>query len=411
MISLSPHPDGKRFALTFVDDTDFSSRENTEPVYDFLHQVGLCGTKTVWVRPAKRTSAFREDLARPAGSAFTGATLEDPDYLAFVRKVEDLGFEIALHGISAGNSMRSEIIEGLARCRELLGRIPEMNIFHCRNLENLYSGAAKLDSLILRAVERITDHSDYQGHREGAPYFWGDIVRETFRYVRLPFHTISDPNTLRVCPAMPFHDPRRPWVRRWFVNSDAFDVGRFNRLLAPANIDRIARQSGACLVYTHFGMGFARTRNGRRFLDPDFVRTVEGAMARPGVWSASCSALLDRLHAVRQVTWRQTGRELMFEYGGEVPLLGLTVRLPRGGSVVSPDGKAIKILDSEVILPCLDPGERVLLETSWTADASSSPPVDTITPREYRRIEWVNYRGRVEGKLKDRLDRFRSGRK
>jgi hypothetical protein len=59
MITLSRYPEGKRFALTFVDDTDYSTRENIEPVYDFLGRCGFWGTKTVWASRARRSSSFR----------------------------------------------------------------------------------------------------------------------------------------------------------------------------------------------------------------------------------------------------------------------------------------------------------------------------------------------------------------
>src|SRR5579872_5459683 len=41
-------PGGKKFAFTIIDDTDLSTRQNTEPVYDFLAENGFRTTKTVW---------------------------------------------------------------------------------------------------------------------------------------------------------------------------------------------------------------------------------------------------------------------------------------------------------------------------------------------------------------------------
>ena len=146
LLRVAPFPAGKDFALTFVDDTDLSTRANTEPVYDFLWQHGVLGTKTVWVARRKRTSAYRRDLEREVDLPdSSGATLEDPDYLEFVRKLADRGYEIALHGVAAGNSYREEIVQGLETFRALIGAYPRINIFHERNIENLYAGRNKLD--------------------------------------------------------------------------------------------------------------------------------------------------------------------------------------------------------------------------------------------------------------------------
>lgn len=54
-----PWPDGKRFAFTIFDDTDHQTLENVPPVYDFLSDLGLRTTKSVWPLkgPACRQSA------------------------------------------------------------------------------------------------------------------------------------------------------------------------------------------------------------------------------------------------------------------------------------------------------------------------------------------------------------------
>jgi len=39
-------PNGKRFAFTIVDDTDWAAVERVKPVYDLLARLGLKTTKT-----------------------------------------------------------------------------------------------------------------------------------------------------------------------------------------------------------------------------------------------------------------------------------------------------------------------------------------------------------------------------
>jgi hypothetical protein len=41
-------PNGKRFAFTIVDDTDDATVQKVRPVYDFLLELGIRSTKTVW---------------------------------------------------------------------------------------------------------------------------------------------------------------------------------------------------------------------------------------------------------------------------------------------------------------------------------------------------------------------------
>ena len=44
-------PDGKLFAFSIIDDTDLSTLENVRPVYDYISELGLRTTKTVWMLP------------------------------------------------------------------------------------------------------------------------------------------------------------------------------------------------------------------------------------------------------------------------------------------------------------------------------------------------------------------------
>jgi hypothetical protein len=405
MIRFSPHPPGKSFAITFVDDTDQSTRENTEPVYDFLAERGFWGTKTVWPVRAKRSSAFRRELEMPVRGDDPGATLEDPDYTDFIRKLQGLGFEIALHGVAGGNSTRDEILAGLSHYRHVIGHLPSINVFHQTNIENLYCGSQKLDSPLLRSLEQILHRSAYEGHREGAPSFWGDIVKDTFRYVRLPFHTIDDVNTLRVNPSMPFHDPRRPYVQRWFASSDGSDVVRFNRLLSDKNVARLRRQRGVCIVYTHFAKKFARPGKAGYSLDGDFVRTVERVTSDSRAWFPTASKLLERLDSIRSLKLSHVGRRLEIEHQGDRPVDGLVMHVADGMEIRSADGAALERGTGFVVLPLLAPGSVLTLATNragnWPTGAAQC--THGISRKERRRIEYCNYRGLIRGTVKDRL--------
>ncbi len=407
MIAISPYPPGKDFAVTFTDDTDLATVDNTTPVYEFLASRGLRGAKSVWVFPARRTSAFRLADERPVAGSAAGATLDDPVYRDFVLGLRDRGFEIALHNVAAGNSTRAEILAGLARFREVFGADPRINIFHERNIENLYAGADKLDSPLLRALERLVHRSDYQGHREGSPYFWGDVAREVFSFVRLPFHTIDEVDTLSVSPSMPFHDPRRPFVRLWFPASDGADVFRFNRLLAPARLARLERRRGACVVYTHFAKGFFRRIGGRPALDPAFVDVVAQLTARPNLWSPTPSELLDRLTAVRRVSVVQRGRAVTVHNGGETDLEGLVLRTDSALQLTRAGGPPLVAERGALVLDFLPAGGSLEFTANVAGDAEirGARSLD-VSRRERRRIERLNYCGLLRGRLRDYRDRW-----
>jgi hypothetical protein len=402
MLGFSPFPPGKRFAVTFVDDTDFSTVANTRPVYDLLAEHGFWGTKTVWPLRGTRNSTFRRSLERHEDQSFFGATLEDREYAAFVARLQEQGFEIALHDVAAGNSTREEIVTGLARFSAIFGHPPALNAFHYVNIENLYCGRDKLDALPLRVLEKLVNRSAYEGHLEGSTSFWGDIARDTFRYVRLPFHTIDEINTLRVNPSMPFHDPSRPYVRRWFAASDGGDVLRFNRLLSAANVERLAHERGVCVIYTHFAKNFAPKRNGYR-LEEDFVPTVKRVTATPGGWFAPATAVLDRLSGARALSLTQRGYDLIVKNCGEDLIEQPVLTVPDGVEIRMPEGEVLPVQSGTVALPSLSPGYQLRLMASRAGEQTIQPTGDNIDRRERRRIEYLNYVGLVRGAVRDRL--------
>lgn len=399
-LRVAPFPIGKDFALTFVDDTDRSTRANTEPVYEFLWQHGVLGTKTVWVTRSRRTSAYRRDLERAVDLPDnSGATLEDPDYLAFVRTLIDHGYEIALHGVAAGNSYRDEIVHGLEAFRAHLGAYPRMNIFHERNIENLYAGRHKLDLLPLRLLEGALHRSEYLGHVPDSPYFWGDLAQEKITYMRVPFHTLRDVNTLRVNPSMPFRDPRRPYVNYWFANSDGSDVRRFNTLLSTGNLTRLERQRGACVVYTHFAKGFAVQRGGRYELDAGFVLIVKRLAGRTNAWFPTASALLDRLRAVRGISVEQGGREVKLTNLNPDAVDDLALYAPAGLEFEDDAGHPLERSASGTVAVGTLRGRasRRLFSNRPLRKRQSAGPSETIGRSERAIMEIMNYVGMLRG--------------
>ena len=268
-------PANKSFAFTIVDDTDQSKLPEIKSVYDFLAENGFRTTKTVWP-------------LRPQGKPITGGqSLEDPEYLDWVKSLRQTGFEIALHGVSDESSSRERVVEGLNRMENLLGGNPEMHVNHVGQKEGMYWGSARFDQPVRKLYEAYLrvrrQNPHYSGHVKESPHFWGDQCRERIRFVRNMVW--SDVNTLNMDPLMPYHDPRRPYVRYWYSASRGSSVGTFCNLLCEANQDRLVEEQGACIVYTHLGSTFSP-------LKPDFVRLMRRLAALPG-WFVPASTLLN----------------------------------------------------------------------------------------------------------------------
>jgi hypothetical protein len=129
-----------------------------------------------------------------------------------------------------------------------------------------------------------------EGHLPESPLFWGDLAKQHIQYVRNFVYT--DLNTLAVCPEMPYHDPAKPWVNRWFASSEGANIRLFLDNFTAPRMDALEQQGGLCIAYVHFGGGFAP--EGR--LDPRFRRRMEYLAAKQP-WSAPVSETLDYIRA------------------------------------------------------------------------------------------------------------------
>ena len=294
------YPAGRTFAFTILDDTDDATVENVKPIYDLLHELGYRTTKTVW------------PVDCPEGSRlfFAAETLADTAYLEFVRDLERRGFEIAFHGATMESSLRERTQRGLAVLRDELGVEPRLHCNHGQNLENLYWGADRYRtpglSLALRLYGRMKGKPRYRGDREGTPWFWGDICRDRFDYVRsFAFGTLNTGS-------LPVHGPYRVrstrYVKTWFTTSDAPDLRGFNRLVTRSSIEALHAAGGYSILSTHLGKGFVK--NGR--VDAQVEDSLRYMAELPG-WFVPASELLDHLAATRSVptlsTWRQARLE------------------------------------------------------------------------------------------------------
>lgn len=277
-------PDNCQFAFTIFDDTDFSTVKNTRPVYDFLADLGMKTTKSVWPLP----SVPEADIQ--------GETLHDLEYLRFVLDVKEKGFEIALHNVRNFHSRRDAISSGLETFRARIGEYPRSHTNHAENRDNLYWGAERVSMPPLRLALRILDAArarpSSKGHMAGSSYFWGDICCKHLSYVRsFSFHEI---NLESVNPTLPYHDPDRPFVNFWFTSSEGANVKTFCKTIAEAQQDRLEEEGGVCIMYSHLSQGFFFDG----CIDPQFRVLMKRLAAKKG-WFVPVAMLLDHLQKRR----------------------------------------------------------------------------------------------------------------
>jgi len=277
-------PEGKSFAFTIFDDTDRQVPGNYEKVYDFLRDKGLRTTKSVW--PLRGTEE----------SVHAGGSCEDPDYLKHMLELQRSGFEIGYHGSTYHSVQRPEILRGLDLFRDLFGHDPRTMANHTGQAESIYWGPARITGPQRWAYNLLTlgrYRKSFSGHCRESPYFWGDLCRERIEYVR-NFIT-SDINTLKVFPAMPYHDPERPYVRQWYCSSEGPEVNSFLETISEENQDRLEAEGGACIMYTHFAFGF-QDKSGE--LHPRFRHLIDRLSKKNG-WFVPVGTLLDYIRSQR----------------------------------------------------------------------------------------------------------------
>jgi len=282
-------PDGKDFAFTVFDDTDLQTFENGSPVYAFLDDLGYRTTKSVW--PCSPGGSADHGANEIYDFLIDGDTCDRPEYLEWVRGLQRRGFEIGFHNATYVSSRRAFTARALDAFRDRIGSDPRTYATHFQCVEGMYWGSARLSGLnkvAYNLLNRYRTDGVFCGHEPASEYFWGDLCRERIDYVRN--FVFRDVNTLKMCAEMPYHDADREYVKAWFASSDGGDVRMFNSTLSERNQDRLEREGGACIMYTHFGKGFW---NGRG-LDGTFERLMRRLRSKNG-WFVPVATLLDHL--------------------------------------------------------------------------------------------------------------------
>ncbi|MFC1770979.1 hypothetical protein ACFLZV_03735, partial [Candidatus Margulisiibacteriota bacterium] len=154
-------PEGKDFAFTVFDDTDFATLENVRSVYSFLQNNGFKTTKSAW--PIK---GHHKPL-------IGGSTCEDIDYLKWLLALQKTGFEIGFHNATYHTSLREETIKGIEKFKELFGHYPDSMANHADCLESIYWGNYRLTGIqeyLYNLLLRNRHKNLFRGHLKEDKY-------------------------------------------------------------------------------------------------------------------------------------------------------------------------------------------------------------------------------------------------
>lgn len=277
---MSRFPGQRDFAFSIFDDTDNSTVQNIGPAYSLLRDLGIRTTKSVW------------PLASAPGARFGGSTLQERDYLKYMHELRDAGYEIALHNVRSGSAPREVVEQGLEEFRIRLGDYPRCHANHSNNRENIYWGPSRLRRISSRLLynlgTRFRSYREFQGHVSRSIYFWGDLCQRRIGFVRN--FVFDEINLERINPTLPYYDPGKPFVNSWFSSCEGGNVNKFCHTLCEANQDRLAAESGVCIMYTHFASGFVSDAG----LDSSFKRLML-RLSKLNGWFVPVAELLDFL--------------------------------------------------------------------------------------------------------------------
>jgi hypothetical protein len=270
-----------------TDDTDTATMEQVRAVYDYLSEQRFLTTKTVW--------AFNPEegcgIPPLPDSALRGITLEDAEYRRYCLGLKSRGFEICLHGASAGNNRRDRQEMALDIMRKEFGS-PGTYICHAKNADNPYweEQTTRLWPFNI-LLGRFSQHR-CSGEDPASPYYWADLCYTCVEHIRL-FRTRST-DTLAVNPSMPYYDPRKPLVRSWFSATKR----ALRDCATPRALEALRRGNGLTVLYQYMHR-YADARTLR--LSDDLTDAVQRILAAGDVLVAPVSTIMRRLRLLQGV--------------------------------------------------------------------------------------------------------------
>jgi hypothetical protein len=279
MYSKIKYPENKTFAFTILDDTDSANMSNIEPIYRYLHSIGMRTTKTVW------PLGYDDHLNSPY---MYSSSLENKDYRDFMVWLKGEGFEITWHGPRMESSKREDILHGLEIFKTAFSNYPSLHVNHAMNADNLYWGLSRFDSPVIKFLLKLLryDKRSFGGDIKDSEYYWGDFADKCIKYCRS--FSFSELDTLKFNPSFPYKDSNRDLVDYWFATADVDNILEFESRVTTKTVDKLVSKGGVCILSTHLAKGFCKGGQVR-----DSVKRMLDYIANKDGWFVPVSEILD----------------------------------------------------------------------------------------------------------------------
>ena len=345
----TPHPYRGGFAI--LDHPDGATLERVRAVYDYLDSMGVRTTKTLWAFEPEGPSG----IPPLPELVLEGVTLESRAYRDYCVRLARGGFELALHGASAGNNRRGRTCAAFDRLERELGAAARTYVCHAKNAENPYwQGKAVVGGPLRWAANLAGWRHRCSGEDPASPYYWGDVCRERVRYMRL-FRT-PEINTLGANPSMPYFEREKPCVRGWFTATDR----SLDRATRPDALALLAHENGLCVSRQHL----ARHANpGGSGVTEEFDRAMRRLREAPDLWVDTAGTMLDRLRAIQGVVLAYRDSNLWIVNLNPEPVHRLQLEM---GERPRPQGRylGIEYHDGVAVIDELPPSSVTYLDCS-----------------------------------------------
>ena len=280
-----PYPYEAGFCIT--DDPDASTFAQTRAVYDFLMSKSFVTTKAVWVfEPESRCG-----VPPIPDSALRGITLADKSFASYCSELGDAGFELCLHGASAGNNKREQTLNAFLIFSEKFGT-SDTFICHSKNADNIYWEDKTTSLFPFRSLLALYSRHTCSGEISGSPYYWGDICSSKINQIRL--YKTRCCNTLKRNPSMPYYDPQKPLVNGWFSATKrplAYCADDFQ-------IEQLKKENGLTVLYQYLHRYANPETNA---LDQHFICSINRLSGDSKLLVHNVSSIMKRLRQIQGV--------------------------------------------------------------------------------------------------------------
>lgn len=273
--------------LCITDDTDAATYEQVKAVYDFLSSRRFLTTKAVWpFFPSDKCG-----IPPTPPSTLRGITLQDRRYLEYCKELHGKGYEICLHGASAGNNLRESTKMAFEFLRKEIGH-SDTFICHSKNADNIYWNDKITSLFLFNYLLKAISKYECSGEISTSPYFWGDLCRDNINQIRL--YRTRCINTLRKNPSMPYHSPNRPFVNGWFSATKR----SLSNCAREEEIEKLVEENGLTVLYQYLHR--YASPNGHD-LNNRFVNAVETITSNDSIIIDTVSNIMNRLRIIQGI--------------------------------------------------------------------------------------------------------------